>query len=99
MYLQEADEKDKAMKKIFLLSLLVFVTACDEPTRQERFESIVVNSGTPSGATNIEFIDGKWYTFKWKGQCFLAMRFWRHAAATKIDCEDEVSILVLNENK
>ncbi len=78
------------MKKIFLLSLLVFVTACDEPTRQERFENTVANVGTPSGATNIEYINGQWYTFEWRGQCFLAMKYWRHASVTKIDCKDKL---------
>ena len=72
-----------------LLSLLVFVAACDEPSRQERFEAAAVRVGVPTGATNIQFIDGQWYTFEWKDQCFLAMQYWRHASVTKIDCEDE----------
>lgn len=76
------------MKKIFLLSLLVFVTACDEPTRQERFENTVVTVGTPSGATNIEYLNEQWYTFEWRDQCFLGMKYWRHASVTKIDCKE-----------
>jgi len=67
---------------------LAFVTGCSEPTPQERFETYVANTGTPNGATNIEIIDEKWYTFEYNDQCFLATRYWRHAALTKIDCED-----------
>lgn len=80
------------MKNLLLLPTLVFallIVACDEPTRQERFEQQVTNVGTPTGATNIEYIDGEWYTFEWRGQCFLGMKYWRHAALTKIDCEDK----------
>jgi len=89
-------EKEYTPKNI--LSLIVFgaivifslalVTGCDEPSHQERFEASTIRIGTPSGATNIEFIDGQWYTFEWRGQCFLAMKYWRHASMTRIDCKD-----------
>lgn len=89
-------EKEYTPKNILSLialgAVIIFgsamVTGCDEPTREERFERGVVNVGTPTGATNIEIIDRAWYSFEYKGQCFLATRYWRHAAMTKIDCED-----------
>ena len=73
---------------ILAVAMAGAVTACDEPTRQERFEAAVVRAGVPSGATNIEYVNDQWYTFEWRGQCFLSMKYWRHAAMTKIDCEN-----------
>lgn len=64
----------------------VAITGCDDPTRQEKFELGVINHGVPSGATNIEYVNGQWYTFEWKGQCFLAMQYWRQASVTKVNC-------------
>ena len=64
------------------------VTGCEGESRQERFESGVVDYGTPDGATNVEIIDEQWYSFEYNGQCFLALKYWRHAALTKIDCEE-----------
>lgn len=74
--------------------LMIGLSGCDEPTRQERFENAVENyGGVPSDATNIEFIDGEWYTFEWRGQCFLASNDYGSTAGTglltKIDCEDK----------
>lgn len=91
------------MKNLLMLPTLVFVlliAACDDmPTRQETFENVVLTIGTPSDATNIKFIDEEWYTFEWRGQCFLGMNYWRWATVTKIDCEDKVPVLVLKEDK
>lgn len=88
MYLQEAEEKDRAMKKIFLLSLLVFVAACDEPSQKQRFADQISRVGIPPDATNVVILDEYWYTFEWKGQCFLGTKFYRNSALTKIDCEE-----------
>ena len=74
---------------ILAVAIAGAVTACGGgPTLQEKFEHGVINYGTPSGATNIEYVNDQWYTFEWRGQCFLSMKYWRHAAMTKIDCEN-----------
>jgi len=89
-------EKDYSAKNIMQLIAvfwimvigLAFVTGCDEPTQEEKLARHANNLGTPTGATNIEVIDEAWYTFEFRGECFLATRYWRHAGVTKIDCED-----------
>lgn len=82
------------MKDLLLLPTLVlalFLAACDEPTRQERFESQTANYGIPSGATNIVILENNWYTFEWRGQCFLASNDYGATTGTgllaKVDCE------------
>ena len=69
------------------LTMALTIAGCDEPSRQERFTNEVSSFGTPEDATNIVILDEHWYTFEWRGQCFLAMNRWRHSAVTKIDCE------------
>jgi hypothetical protein len=89
-------EKDYSLKNILsflafavvMIGSLALVTSCGGPTDQELLARHASNLGTPTGATNIEVIDEAWYTFEFRGECFLATRYWRHAGVTKINCED-----------
>lgn len=70
-----------------LLSSLVFVAACDQPSQKQRFADQISRVGIPPDATNVVILDEYWYTFEWKDQCFLGTKFYRNSALTKIDCE------------
>lgn len=90
-------ERDYSAKNIMqliaftwiLVFSLAFVTGCDEPSQEERFAAQIGRVGTPPDATNIIILDEYWYTFEWKGQCFLGTKFYRNSALTKIDCVEE----------
>ena len=82
--------------KLFVYSAIGFVlltalTACDEPTRMERFEASVNRTGAPPDATNIVILDDEWYTFEWRGQCFLASNDFGATTGTgllaRVECE------------
>ena len=75
------------MALIFALVLFACV-GCSRPTDTELLARHAEKIGTPTGATNIEIIDAEWYTFEFRGECFLATRYWRHAGVTKINCEN-----------
>lgn len=76
---------------IILMASLFFAGCFDEPSRQERFEHNVTNYGAPPDATNIVFLNGEWYTFEWRGQCFLASNDYGATTGTgllaRVDCE------------
>lgn len=70
-----------------LLIGLALITGCSGRTQSEIFADNVSKYGTPEDATNITILDEYWYTFEWRGQCFLGTHYYRRGAVTKIDCE------------
>lgn len=73
------------------LVIALSIAGCDEPTYEERHADSVYRDGTPPDATNIVILENRWYTFEWRGQCFLARKSIGSTTGTaqlaRVDCE------------
>lgn len=93
------NEKEYTLKNILTLiaigvimvSGIALLTGCDEPAYEERQSNAIHTRGVPTDATNVVIIGNNWYTFEWRGQCFLGR--YSHgnttgtAQLTRVECE------------